>query len=124
MIRNNGYDPEGAILFLNPNEHTYLMAYLIETKGSSIPNFSSDKVVSGRVMEILGLNVVVSTVVTADYALVMVPNRAATWKSFMGISSAVIDEPMIGKKIRVSEQGECLLHDPKAVTLLDNVGPS
>jgi hypothetical protein len=124
LIRNQSYDPEGAILFLNPNEHTYLMNWLINTKGSSIPQFASRKLVEGSVMEILGLNVVISTVVTADYALVMIPNRAATWKSFVPITSVVIDEPGIGKKVRVWEEGECILHDPKAVTLLDNVGPS
>jgi hypothetical protein len=124
LIRNQSYDPEGAILFLNPNEHMYLLNWLINTKGSSIPQFASNKIVDGTVMEILGLNVVVSTIVTADYAAVVVPGRAATWKQFTGITSAVIDDPGIGKKIRVWEEGECILHDPKAVTLLSNVGPS
>lgn len=123
-IRDEGYNPEGAILMLNPSEHEYLMAYLIESKGSSIPAFSSEKVRTGVVMEILGLNVVVSTIVTADYAAVFVPNRAATWKSFMPITSATIEDKGIGTKIRVWEEGECILHDPKAVTLLSNVGPS
>lgn len=87
-------------------------------KGSSIPQFASQKVEQGVVMEILGLRVVVSENVTTDYALVFVPQRAATWKSFMQISSAVIDDPGIGKKIRVWEEGECLLTDPKAVCLI------
>jgi len=124
LIRNQSYDPEGAILMLNPNELTYLTNWLINTKGASIPQFASRKVVDGTVLEILGLNVVVSTIVTADYAAVFVPNRAATWKSFVPISSTVIDDPGIGKKIRVWEEGEAILHDPKAVTLLSNVGPS
>lgn len=123
-IRNQSYNPEGAILFLNPNEHRYLMNYLINTKGSSIPNFSSERVRDGVVMEILGLRVVVSTVVTADYAAVMIPNRAATWKSFMPIKAEVERYPGRGRKVFVWEEGECILHDPKAVCLLDNVGPS
>lgn len=124
LIRNQGYDPEGAVLFLNPNEHTYLINWLINQKGSSIPAFASEKIVNGAVMQILGLNVVVSTVVTADYAAVMVPNRAATWKSFTPITARSIEDVGIGTKIRVWEEGECILHDPKCVTLLDNVGPS
>jgi hypothetical protein len=46
-----------------------------------------------------------------------VPQRSATWKSFTGIGSAVIDDPGIGKKIRVWEEGEALLTDPKSVHL-------
>ena len=124
LIRNQSYNPEGAILMLNPNEHTYLINWLINTKGASIPQFASQKIVSGVVMEILGLRVVVSTIVTADYAAVFIPNRAATWKTFMPIKSVVVTDEGIGRKIRVWEEGECILHDPKAVTLLDNVGPS
>lgn len=116
-IRAQGYDPEGAILYINPIEHENLIHYLISTKGSSIPNFSSEKVQSGTVMNILGLNVVVSQNATTDYALMFVPNRAATWKAFTSISTAVMDEPGIGKKIRVWEEGECLLTDPNAVHL-------
>ncbi len=36
----------------------------------------------------------------------------------MPLQSAIIDDPGIGKKIRVWEEGECLLTDPKAVTLI------
>jgi len=118
MIRAYGYDPEGAVLAINSVEHRNLLNFLISVKGSSIPSFAAQKVESGVVMELLGLRVVVSENVTTDYALVFVPQRAATWKSFTPVSSVVIDDPMIGKKIRVSEEGECLLTDPKAVCLI------
>lgn len=117
-IRAQGYDPEGAILLINSIEHRNLINFLISVKGSSIPSFSSEKVRTGVVMELLGLNVVVSENMTTDFAGVFVPQRAATWKAFMPITSAVIDEPGIGKKIRVWEEGECLLTDPKAVFLI------
>lgn len=123
-IRSYGYNPEGAILFLNDNGHTYLLNWLISQKGASIPNFSSDKVVSGAVMEILGVNVVVSNNVTADYGALVVPQRACTWKTFTPITSGKIDDLGIGTKIRVWEEGEAILTDPKAVTLLSNIGPS
>jgi len=119
-----GYSPEGAILLLNHNVHRYLLSWLINTKGANIPSFSSDRIKDGIVMEILGLNVIVTDIVTADYGMVFVPQRAATWKSFMPISTATIDDPGIGKKIRVWEEGECLLTDPRACCLLKNVGPS
>lgn len=117
-IQTNNYDAEGAILYINPIEHKNLINYLINTKGSSIPAFSSQRVGDGVVMEILGLRVVVSNNATTDYAVVFVPQRAATWKSFMGITSAVITDEGIGRKIRVWEEGEAILTDPKAVHLI------
>tara|TARA_Y100000310_G_scaffold127074_1_gene126103 strand:- start:595 stop:1464 length:870 start_codon:yes stop_codon:yes gene_type:complete len=119
-IRIDGYDPEGAWLLLSPKDHESMMTWLISTKGSSIPNFSSEKVKSGVVMEILGLNVLVSTNVDADEAMVVVGQRALTWKAFMPISSVVIDDPGIGKKIRVWEEGECLMTDVNAAAKITN----
>lgn len=117
-IRAYRYNPEGAILYINSIEHQNLVNYLISVKGSSIPGYSSEKIKTGVVMEILGLNVVVSENATTDYALVFVPQRAATWKEFMPLTTAIITEPGIGRKIRVWEEGECLLTDPRAVCLI------
>lgn len=119
-IRNYGYDPEGAILLLSPLDHKSLITWLIDGKGSSIPSFSSARIADGVVMEILGLRVVVSTVVTADYACVFVPQRAITWKSFTPMTAVTIDNPGIGVKVRVWEEGEAILTDPKAVALISN----
>ena len=113
-IRNNSYDTTGLVMILHPTDHSNLIQYLISVKGSSIPNFSSEKVKSGVVQEILGVNIVVSANATTDYAIMFVPQRAATWKSFMPITSVVIDDPGIGKKIRVWEEGECILTDGNA----------
>jgi hypothetical protein len=119
-IRTYGYDPEGAILLLSPKDHKSLLTWLITTKGSSIPNFSSNAVGSGVVMEILGLKVVVSTVVTADKALVFVPQRACTLKEFVPITSAVITDEGIGKKIRIWLESIALLTDSRACNLITN----
>jgi hypothetical protein len=123
-LQTYNYNPEGAVLMLNPNEHMYLMNWLIATKGSSIPTFASQRVGDGVVMEILGLRVVVSNVVTADYAVIFIPQTSVTWKTFMPVSSVLIEEKLIGTKIRVAEEGEALLTDPRSVCLLSNVGPS
>ena len=114
-IRAQGYDTSSVILYINPIEHENLLQFLISVKGSSIPQFASDKVGSGVLMEILGNRVVVSQNATTDNALQFIPNRACTWKAFMPITTAVIDEPGIGKKIRVWEEGEALLTDVNAV---------
>jgi len=117
-IRTNGYNPEGGVIAMDSLAHRDLMNYLITVKGSSIPQYSSEKVKTGVVMEILGLNVLVSENVVTDSVAVWVPNRSATWKQFMPLSSVVITDPGIGRKIRVWEEGECLLTDPKSVHLI------
>lgn len=117
-IRQAGYNPEGCIISMNAIEHEFLLRYLITTKGSSIPAFSSEKVRSGVVMEILGCNVVVTENQTTDYVTMWVPDKAATWKSFMPMTAVVIDDPGIGKKIRCWEEGECILTDPLAVHVI------
>jgi len=123
LIRAKGYDPKGGILAMNSIEHKYLINYLISVKGSSIPSFASEKLKSGVIMEILGWNVVVDEIFTTDWVYQWVPNRAATWKSFMGITSVAIKEPLIGTTIRVAEEGECILTDPNAVHVIsDTIG--
>ena len=120
-IRQNNYDPEGAIMLLNPIDHANLLNYLINVKGSSIPNFSSERVKDGVVMEVLGVKIVVSNQFDTDYATVFVPQRTATWKAFTGLTSAVMDDPGIGKKIRVWEEGVCLLTDPNAAYVITDI---
>jgi hypothetical protein len=119
-IRVDGYDPEGAILLVNSYDHKQILTWLISNKGSSIPAFASQKIETGVVMELLGLKVVVDENVTAGYALVFVNQRAATWKSFVPLTSVTIEDKDIGTKIRIWEEGECILTDPNAVNLITN----
>jgi len=122
-IRQQGYDAGKAIIAMNSIEHKYLISYLINVKGASIPSFSTEKLRSGVVMEILGNSVIVDEIFTTDWVYQWVPNRVATWKSFTPISSAKIVEPLIGVKIRVKEEGELILHDPNACHIIsDTIG--
>ncbi len=117
MLADSGYDPEGATCLMTPLEHKSLLNFLINVKGSSIPPFATEKVRSGIVMQLLGLNIAVSPNATDDFVITFL-KTATTWKQFMPLSSVVIDEPMIGKKIRVMEEGEAILEHPKAVHIL------
>ena len=118
LLQNYGYNPEGASLILNPIQARDMMTWLITGKGSSIPAFSSEKVRTGTVMSILGLNVKVSNNATTDYALVIVPQQAVTWKSLTPLTARTIEDVGIGTKVRVWEEGEAILTDPKAVVLI------
>lgn len=121
-IRGNGYNPEGAVLLLNSVSHKNLLTWLIYTKGSSIPSFASSKVETGVVQELLGVRVVVSENVTSNFGLLMQGERACTWKSFVPITARTIEDVGRGTKVRVWEEGEAILTDPKAVTLLSGIG--
>ena len=122
QIRVYSYDPEGGSLLLNARSHQLLLQWLIDAKGSSIPAFASQKVQTGVVMEILGLNVTVSQNVTDKFGLVGNLARACTWKTFTPITARAIDDIGIGTKIRVWEEGEALLTDSRAVCLLSGCG--
>lgn len=119
-LRAYGYDPEGSVLALNSIEHRNLLTWLINVKGSSIPSFSSNKVETGVVMELLGCRVVVSENATTDQAALFIPQRSCTWKSFMPVTATTINDPGIGTKIRVWEEGEAICTDPKSVYVLTN----
>lgn len=117
-IRSQGIIADEIVLYINPIEHKNLLNYLITVKGSSIPQFASEQLKKNVLMEILGNKVVVSENATTDYALQFVPSgthASAVWKEFTPMSSTVIDDPGIGKKIRVWERGEALLVFPKSV---------
>lgn len=119
-IRVDGYNPEGAFLLLSATDHQSLITWLISSKGSSIPAFSSQRVEDGVVMEILGLRVLVSENVTADEAMIVVPQRCMTWKTFMPITARTVEEVGIGTKIRVWEEGEAIQTDPNACAKITN----
>lgn len=118
LLTAQGYNAEMASLLVNSVDYKNLLNYLIVEKGSSIPDFSSEKVQSGIVTRIVGLNIRVSENVTSDYAALIVESRAGTYRQFMPLKAVVKDDPGIGKKIRIWEEGECILTDPKAVVLI------
>jgi len=121
-IRSGGYEPTGGVLLLDAKGYKNLMRYLIDQKGSYIPQFASEKVGTGVLTNILGLNVVVSQNITNNYGIIGNLKAAVTWKTFTPITARAIEEVGIGQKIRVWEHGEALLTDPKAICLLSGTG--
>ncbi len=115
-----GYNPSGAICLMNQLEEQSLINYLISVKGSSVPDMANAAAKNGVMMSLLGLQIVVSPNATADWVVTFVPSKAVKWKSFIGTTSVVMNDPGIGKKIRVWEEGEALLTDPKAVHIISS----
>jgi hypothetical protein len=119
-IESYDYDTSTAVLVLSPLDKKTLLTWLISTKGTSIQNFASTAVVNGELTKFLGMKVLVSNNVTADYAVVLIPQKAATFKQYTPTTARTIEEVGLGQKIRVWEAGITLLTDPKAVTVISN----
>ena len=119
-IRQQGYDPRKAVIGMNSIEHEFLMDYLINLKGSSIPSYSVEKLRAGAVLEILGNNIIVSENFTTDWVYQWIPEQALAWKSFTELTTVRLEEPLIGIKIRSLEQGEAILTDPNAVHIISD----
>ena len=117
-ISEQNYQPIGGVIAMTPKNHKDLLNYLITTKGSSIPSFAVEKVKSGVVMNLLGMRVVVSNNVVTGSVWMGLPEVAVTWKTAVGTTAAMIEEKGIGIKIRVWEDGEAILTDPKAAYLI------
>tara|TARA_R100001530_G_scaffold136178_1_gene115645 strand:- start:3375 stop:4250 length:876 start_codon:yes stop_codon:yes gene_type:complete len=120
LIRVQGYDTSNLVGYFSPKDMQSIVTWLISGKGSSIPGFSSEKVKTGVVMELLGITMKVSTNVTADYALIHVPQRSTTFKQYTSTTAATIVEAGIGTKIRVFEAGIAYNTDPKCIVLISD----
>jgi hypothetical protein len=121
LVKDFDYPTEGMTLFLDSIGYQSLVNWLISVKGSSIPGFSSEKIKSGIVTNILGFNVKVSNNVTADYALAVVPKKATTVRQAMQITAKKIDKPLIGTTVRIGEEMVAYNTDPKAIVLISDL---
>jgi len=119
-LKNYGYDTSGAVVYMNNAEERHLLFWLISQKGSSIPNFSSEKIASGKVMELLGMSIVVDPNCPTDSVTVFVPDKAVIYKEFLPMTSAVVDDAGIGKTVRVWAEGVAYRPNPYAVFVISD----
>jgi len=120
-MRTYSYDTGNVVAYMDPINAKWLLRWLINVKGSSIPNFSSEKVGNGKLMELLGVKIVVSQLATADQVTFFIPDKAVVWKEFMPLSTAIVNDEGIGKTVRVWAEGEAIRPNPFAVYLLSDV---
>lgn len=115
---SGGYDATNPVVWLHPTDHVNLKSFIINTKGSSIPAFSSSEVTKGTTMQLLGMSFKVSPNATSGKPIMIIPKLCASWKTAKGLTSAVVVDEGIGKEIRVWEDGEAILTAPKAVCVI------
>lgn len=115
----DNYDAlQNGFILLSPKDYTNLM---MNSKVINNPSFKTADVVSnGVVGQIAGLNIIVSNVVTADEALIVIGQRAATWKSATPLTSAVIEDKGVNFTIRSWEIGQVQVTDPEAIHKITN----
>lgn len=82
--------------------------------------YTSDVTRNGRVGRLLGLTVLVSNTVTADYAAVIVAKTCGTWKEVVPLTVKTIVNEGVSKTIRAWQIGVCQLITPNAVCLISN----
>ena len=75
---------------------------------------------NGDMGKLIGLEVIVNPVITADYALVADARKAVIWAEVAGLTTDVTNLP--GKYYTFSawEYGNAALVNPKAVTIITN----
>jgi hypothetical protein len=114
-IKTYGYSTDDLVAYMNPAEEKWLLRWIVSVKGSSVPAYSSQLVQSGQVLSFLGVKIVSDPNKTTDTVTVFSPSKAVIWREFMPTTSAVIDEPGIGKTVRVWCEGEAIRPNPFAV---------
>lgn len=118
-IAEQNYNPDrNGYLLLNPKDYANLLGNANVRNAGQF--YTDDVTRNGKVGFLLGLKVLVSNSVTADYAAVVIGKEAATWKSVQNLTTATIIDEGIGYTIRAFEVGACQLKNPKAVCLIIN----
>lgn len=119
-MTTNNYDVKSnGFLLVKPVDYASLMR---NSKVINNPSFKTADVVSnGRVGQICSLTIIESTNVSADEAMIVMGNRAATWKSVVPITSAVITDAGVNIKIRAWEMGHIQITDPQALYTITNL---
>lgn len=96
------------------------LAVWLTGQGTKFTEVASQIIQKGMIQYFAGCELVVSENVTADYAMVADLKKAAVWKEFKPLSTAIINDEGIGKKIRVWAHGITILAKPKYVSLISN----
>lgn len=120
-IAEDDYPINNLSLVMTPKSYHDLLSYTIETKGSSIPQFASQKVESGSIQTFMGLKVVVSNNMISDYVLIGDLAKMCTWKEFEPLHAETENVLGLGTRIAVWENGEALLTDENAGYIIKDV---
>ncbi|KKL57308.1 hypothetical protein LCGC14_2236670, partial [marine sediment metagenome] len=119
MMANNYDVLQNGYLLVKPVDYASLLR---NSKVINNPSFKTADVVSnGVVGQICGLKIIVSTNVDDDEAMIVMGQRAATWKGVVGLTSAVIIDQGVSIKVRAWEMGHIQITDPQAIYVIEQI---
>jgi len=119
MMANNYDVLSNGYLLVTPFDYGSLLR---NSKVINNPSFKTADVVSnGVVGQICGLKIIVSTNVSSDEAMIVMGNRAATWKGVVGLQSAIIVDQGVSIKVRAWEMGHIQITDPQALYTITDI---
>lgn len=118
-IKKQNYTPNGnALLYLSPTDAANLLG------NSNIRNagqfYTADVTKNGQIGGLLGVTIVETNSVPADFALMLIPKICGTWKAVTPLTVLTIYDEGIKYTIRAFEMGVTQLTNPKAVCIISN----
>ena len=116
----DNFDPDGneSFLVISPKDYANLLG---NSKVINNPTFkAADVVANGVVGKICGLKIIVSNVVTADRALIVIAKECGTWKSASGLTVFTIEDKGVKYTVRAYEMGVCQATTPNAICTITN----
>jgi|TARA_R100000501_G_C2628714_1_gene123032 hypothetical protein len=118
-LDESNYDAlENGFLLVSPKDYKNLIRNQQVVKN---PSFKTADVVSnGRVGQIVGLTIIKTTSVTADEAMIIVGQQAATWKGAVQMRSKVTEQFGVKDVLQTYEIGHLQVTDPAAIYVITN----
>ena len=107
-------------LYVSAKGEKDLKVWVTSIKGSLWNELASKVAENGRLTLFCGCQVIVSENVTADFALVGDLKKSTDYWEFFALTTAIITEALIGRKLRIMTNGIATLTRPKFNALISN----
>lgn len=113
------YPTDNISVIVNLRDKRSIMKWLFD-KGAQIPKITDEKIGSGVIGVLGNKTFIVSDVVDASTAIVVIPKRCATWKELIPLTTDTQNEPLKDVRIRAAEMGVLQVTDPKTIVVISN----
>lgn len=118
LIGTQHYPTDNLAVVINHYQKRKFMKFLFDN-GAQIPSVADQAVRNGVIGTLGNKTFIVSDVVTASQALVMIPKRN-NWKELYALSTDVQNEPYKDVRVRAVELGVVQITDPKTIVWIKN----
>lgn len=108
---------DNMAIVVHPDNEVNILSYVYE-KGAQAPQLANTTAMNGSIGKLAGVEIITSTSMEASYALLVVPQRCATWKELLALGTDVEERKFKDIKITACEMGVTQVTDPKAIVKL------